>query len=661
MTLSVKSQSFCTVNTIHTVYSISPFRRLPQLPPPFPQKSILSHNPPPPDPLLPFCQALCAAARPLSRMPCTAFPALFPPSPYTPPTPTMLRTRTFTFRRRSTLQAASKVPPSPSSSTLRTSSATPPTSSSTPPAPTPLQRDVFRWTRRRDALARETTPTLAPILSSSPAPITVPAAGALRYSNADVCVKGWLVKRGKRLGSRVERWLELSGSTLTNARVKGGKATWSVNVRGCKVVSGPNREIVFKVGKSFSSFFARDDASHALWLEALQGVSAVVTEFYDFGKLIGIGAYSEVFLARDQLRNELCAIKVLERADREHGKLIDRELKVLRMLDSNSLVRTCDIFDTPTQTFVVMEYLAGGELLDLITENDHLSERTAKHVLKQVILAVLYLHERGIAHRDVKPENILLASNQASLPRVKLTDFGLSRVVGTPGSSAPDILMASQCGTAYYLAPEIANNFDYGKPVDMWACGVVAFVMLAGKFPFYGDTDEKFMRRLRAGVQFPNSEWRHVSKGAKSLIRGLLDPNPENRLTASDALAHRWLQDDPADSRPHMGLDSTRTLSQLQYQAKNESISLQLKPYAPSSERRSALLSGPIGEDADMVNRTEEMAVRSPSGSNSSSGDAFGNYESDEDSRHHITPMRHSTAAADELPSRRVARRASES
>lgn len=436
-----------------------------------------------------------------------------------------------------------------------------------------------------------------------------PQPAPLRYSNADVRVSGWLVKRGKRLGSKVERYLELNGSTLTNARSERGRPTWAVNVRGCKVLSGPNREIVFKVNKNFSSFFAPNDHQHHMWVEALQAVSATVTEFYDFGKLIGRGAYSEVFLARDQLRNELCAIKVLQRIDGEHCKLIDRELQVLRMLNSNSLVRTCDIFDTPAQTFVVMEYLAGGELLELITDNDHLSERTAKHILRQVLTAVLYLHGRGIVHRDVKPENILLASNQSPLPRIKLTDFGLSRVVSTPGSDAPDNPMQSQCGTAFYLAPEIANNLSYGKAVDLWACGVVCFVMLAGKFPFYGDSDEKFMRRLRAGVQFPSKEWRGVSKSAKSLIRGLLDPNPETRLTAQQALDHRWLQEESdllsTSSKPHVG--TARTLEELQFAAKNESLSLQLAPYAPVKHRRDILTRGGAVAEEDDVLRTEEL------------------------------------------------------
>jgi serine/threonine protein kinase len=172
--------------------------------------------------------------------------------------------------------------------------------------------------------------------------------------------------------------------------------------------------------------------------------------------------------------------------------------------------------------------------------------------------------------------------------------------------------------TAFYLSPQICNGESYGKSVDLWACGVVGYVMLAGKFPFYGDTDEKFMSRMRDGVKFPDKEWRNVSRAAKSLLRGLLDPNPETRLTAEQALAHRWLASDdslaPSTSmsvtRPHMTVADARILDELQHAAKNESLSLQLSVFAPSANRRRALLNGAdLAEDnaEDVVLRTEEL------------------------------------------------------
>lgn len=469
------------------------------------------------------------------------------------------------------------------------------------PTGTPTPEDVFKWGRKRRevfgvraAHFQDGTPLSNALVTTDAPP--------LRYSNSNLRIAGWLSKRGKRLGSRVDRFFQLSGSILSNSRSETSRPTWSVNVRGSKVLPGPGREIIFKVNKTFTSFYAPSDELHEKWIKALQAVSGNVTDFYDFGKLIGRGAYSEVFIARDKQRNELCAVKVLERSNSEHAKLIDRELAVLRMLNHQNIVQIYDIFDSARETYVVMEYLAGGELLDLITDSDHLSEKNSKQVIREVLQAVQYLHARGIVHRDVKPENILCV-NRAWPLRVKLTDFGLSKMVGNAsgngggggggngggdgdgsnengGGGAVERVMRSQCGTAYYLAPEIANNLAYSKPVDLWACGVVLYVMLAGKFPFYGDTDDKFMRRLRAGVKFPEKEWSGVSADAKALVRGLLEPRADARLTAAQALQHRWLLVDEVDvttaSNPSRVAEDASSRRRAQYNAKMEPLSLQL-------------------------------------------------------------------------------------
>jgi len=361
----------------------------------------------------------------------------------------------------------------------------------------------------------------------------------LRYSHADLRISGWLSKKGKRLGTKVERYFTLRGCVLSNARNKGAKSSSSINVRGAKVYGGAAREIVIALPKAVVSFFAPSAESHARWIKALQAVSSSVFDFYDKGKRIGKGAYSEVFLGRDKIRNELCAIKVLQRPDADHGKLIDREISVLHMLNNRNIVQIYDIFATPKTTYIVMEFLPGGELLDMITENDNLSELCAKHVISQLLSAISYLHMKDIVHRDIKPDNILCVGRTWPL-HVKLTDFGLSKMV----HSSENGLMKSQCGTAFYLAPEIARNLDYGKPVDLWACGIVLYVMLAGKFPFYGDNHKEFIRRLRNGVKFPSKQWKNISPDAKDLILCLLDPNPASRLTADQALQHRWLRND---------------------------------------------------------------------------------------------------------------------
>lgn len=467
--------------------------------------------------------------------------------------------------------------------------------------------DVFKWGRKK----REVFGTRAGVFQDGITNSVISTdAPPLRYSNSNIRVAGWLSKRGKRLGSRIDRFFELHGSILSNARSQNSRPTWSVNVRGSKVLSGPGREIIFKVNKTFTSFYAPNEELHEKWIKALQAVSGNVTDYYDFGKLIGRGAYSEVFIARDKARNELCAVKVLERANTDHAKLIDRELAVLRMLHHQNIVQIYDIFDSARETYVVMEYLAGGELLDMITENDHLSERNSKQVIREVLQAVQYLHARGIVHRDVKPENILCV-NRAWPLRVKITDFGLSKFVGC-AEDGSDRVMRSQCGTAYYLAPEIANNLAYAKPVDLWACGVVLYVMLAGKFPFYGDSDDKFMRRLRGGVKFPDKEWSGISADAKALVRGLLDPSPASRLTASESLQHRWLVDDSdptASSMPTQAAGDARERRRMQYDAANEPLSLQLAQFSGRHGRARTAGASEFGESEGDILRTDDLGA----------------------------------------------------
>lgn len=482
---------------------------------------------------------------------------------------------------------------------------------------------VFKWGNKRRQLFAQRAATMndTSILSSS-STTTSNDAPPLRYSNANLRVAGWLSKRGKRLGSRVDRFFELNGSVLSNARSENSAPTWTVNVRGSKVLPGPGREIIFKVEKSFTSFFAPTDDLHKKWITALQSVSADVTDFYDFGKVIGRGAYSEVYLARDKQRNELCAIKVLERSNAEHAKLIDRELDVLRLLNHQNIVQIFDIFDSARETFVVMEYVAGGELLDMITESDHLPEKTSQQVIREVLQAINYLHARGIVHRDVKPENILCVNRGFPLV-VKLTDFGLSKSVGVSDAESNRV-MRSQCGTAYYLAPEIANNLPYGKPVDLWACGVVLYVMLAGKFPFYGKSSDKFMKRLRAGVRFPDEEWKGISADAKALVRGLLDPSPASRLTAAQALQHRWLVDEAdmtASSTPARAIDAAQKKTQRRYNAALEPLSLQLAQYSGSARR--AFRKSEVGEnegEGDVIRTDDQGSASYGYGSSSAEG-----------------------------------------
>eukprot|EP00170_Pyropia_yezoensis_P003520 contig_14673_g3530 len=386
-------------------------------------------------------------------------------------------------------------------------------------------------------------PALAPSLAAPGIPPVT-----FRHGHVGgVRLSGWVSKPGRRVAAKSHRrFLELVDGVLHNRRDPDSAPTWQVEMVDASVSAGPgDRELTLHVDGGRTTVLIADTlSSRRSWLGALSAATARVGDFYQFGKQIGSGAYSQVLLGRDKIQNTLVAIKVLEKppGDPDRLELIRREVDVVKRVAHRGVVRIFDVFESREKTYVVMEYMAGGELLDVITEQERLSERNARHVIRELLLVVEYLHSRNIVHRDIKPENILCDGRSWPL-RIKLTDFGLSRELSNSG----DECMRSHCGTAYYLAKEVFDGNGYGKPVDLWAVGIVLFVILSGRFCFFGDTDERFMRRLRAGVRFPESEWGTISEGARSLIRGLLRPDPATRLTASQALRHPWLQ--PARDR----------------------------------------------------------------------------------------------------------------
>jgi serine/threonine protein kinase len=209
-----------------------------------------------------------------------------------------------------------------------------------------------------------------------------------------------------------------------------------------------------------------------------------------------------------------------------------------------NVVNTYDIFDSPSVLHLVLEFMAGGELFDIVADKGHLSEQQASQVVRDIITGVGYLHESDVVHCDIKPENILCKTHHWPL-QVKLCDFGLSNFVDRASANAEgdDNTMSAMIGTPGYVAPEVIKRERYGPPVDMWACGVVLYVMLSGRMPFYGRNDVEILRRTAQGkYSFPDREWKSISEDAKSLVKALLQVDPAKRLTARAALQHRWLE-----------------------------------------------------------------------------------------------------------------------
>uniref|UniRef100_A0A3B4TED0 calcium/calmodulin-dependent protein kinase n=1 Tax=Seriola dumerili TaxID=41447 RepID=A0A3B4TED0_SERDU len=186
--------------------------------------------------------------------------------------------------------------------------------------------------------------------------------------------------------------------------------------------------------------------------------------------------------------------------------------------------------------YLVFDLVTGGELFEDIVAREYYSEADASHCIQQILESVNHCHINGIVHRDLKPENLLLASKLKGAA-VKLADFGLA--IEVQGDQQAWFGFA---GTPGYLSPEVLRKDPYGKPVDMWACGVILYILLVGYPPFWDEDQHRLYQQIKAGAyDFPSPEWDTVTPEAKDLINKMLTINPAKRVTATDALKHPWI------------------------------------------------------------------------------------------------------------------------
>lgn len=186
--------------------------------------------------------------------------------------------------------------------------------------------------------------------------------------------------------------------------------------------------------------------------------------------------------------------------------------------------------------YLVFDLVTGGELFEDIVAREYYSEADASHCIQQILEAVLHCHQMGVVHRDLKPENLLLAS-KCKGAAVKLADFGLA--IEVQGDQQAWFGFA---GTPGYLSPEVLRKEAYGKPVDIWACGVILYILLVGYPPFWDEDQHKLYQQIKAGAyDFPSPEWDTVTPEAKNLINQMLTINPAKRITAHEALKHPWV------------------------------------------------------------------------------------------------------------------------
>ncbi|XP_046667376.1 calcium/calmodulin-dependent protein kinase type II alpha chain isoform X18 [Homalodisca vitripennis] len=259
---------------------------------------------------------------------------------------------------------------------------------------------------------------------------------------------------------------------------------------------------------------------------------------YDLKEELGKGAFSVVRRCVQKSSGQEFAAKIINTkklSARDFQKL-EREARICRKLQHPNIVRLHDSIQEENFHYLVFDLVTGGELFEDIVAREFYSEADASHCIQQILESVHHCHSNGVVHRDLKPENLLLAS-KAKGAAVKLADFGLA--IEVQGEQQAWFGFA---GTPGYLSPEVLKKEPYGKPVDIWACGVILYILLVGYPPFWDEDQHRLYAQIKAGAyDYPSPEWDTVTPEAKNLINQMLTVIPSKRITASEALKHPWI------------------------------------------------------------------------------------------------------------------------
>ena len=283
-------------------------------------------------------------------------------------------------------------------------------------------------------------------------------------------------------------------------------------------------------------------------------------DFYKYGRLIGQGAFGKVNLGLNVLTGRVVAIKSfnkknLDSPNNENMKKIIYETNLMRKLNHPNITKILEMFEDEKYILIIMEYINGGNLFSFVKKRRKLTEKISKFLFKQIILGIKHIHSQNIVHRDVKLENILIDLNNT----IKICDFGIGRIL-----SSPDEFIHDQCGTPMYMAPEIlscSKEIGYkGFPVDIWSAGIALYIMLSGSLPFSvknendslieGNNNKKKNMALRKAII--NSEPKKIEKisdEARDLLHGLLNKDPNKRLTCDEILKHPWLNSEDPNNK----------------------------------------------------------------------------------------------------------------
>ena len=281
-----------------------------------------------------------------------------------------------------------------------------------------------------------------------------------------------------------------------------------------------------------------------------------ITQFYEVQKKIGEGAYGKIYKVKNKQSGDIRAMKQITKTKITDMGKFQTEIKILSMLDHPNIVRLFEVIEDDKYYNLLEELCTGGELLTR-AQNNELKEKDIARIFNQIMSGVAYIHGMGIAHRDLKLENILFSSENPKSP-IKIIDFGFSVFMDKNNEKSKEDKkdkdnentdpkkfgfkrLKSKVGTLYYISPEIIKG-NYDEKCDIWACGVILYILLAGYPPFSGNTDKEVYNLItNLKYDFDKERWKNISKYAKELIKNMLTP-AKNRFSAKQVLASKWFE-----------------------------------------------------------------------------------------------------------------------
>ena len=352
-------------------------------------------------------------------------------------------------------------------------------------------------------------------------------------------------------GKMVKIWVKLYYKDYYYYKKKEDKQHIGMhNLSGLFFKEEPTKDYEEKTYYSFSivfpskthTYFSDNQIEYNNWVKYLQIATnySNILEIYQITDELGSGSFSTVRLGINKYTQEKVAIKIMDKQKMSTIRLESarREIEIMKICQHPNIIHYIDSYENENNIYIFMEYCEGGTFFDFLKKRNFiLKEDLAVNIIYQICKAIDYFHSYGITHRDLKPENILMTSEHNNT-QIKILDFGLGKIIG------PNEKCSEPYGTVAYCAPEIIQDFPYSKNVDSWSLGVITYIILYGRFPFYDEDKNKKMQLkiIKTNPVYKSFGINQVSDEAKNFIQNLLIKDQDKRMTIQQALKHKWFQ-----------------------------------------------------------------------------------------------------------------------